>query len=561
MDNETTDRTRRRPRPSLAGAALPVVAALATACWLALHRWYGLPEHADHTHFAFEKVPGGFRSSILQNTLWLFAAVSALYAVGFAVLARAGRLSRWAKLGALGAMVGPGLVNLWLYPVGALDVFNYMIELKLAFHFDENPYLTTFAAYRADPFALPAFLVDVKLFYGPAWLLATGIPALVAGFDDVLRLLLAIKAFNLLLLGAIAALIFRAQRDQRRGWLAAYALVANPLVLFEGVANAHNDVLMTLFLVAAVIAARDGRWLTGPALAAGALVKFFVLPLAPLLAVAHLRTRGGRRALLPATLGGAIVVVGLVAPFWAGGAMWDGLKEGTTESQAMNHVSPFSLTQQLWRQERAQAVPEGSAFRQMEQRWEWERPFPEDDLALLRQRFGIAFAAVVALLALAVWRGFALERALVVAYLAFALLLTNLYAWYLIPAFALLALRLDRLGAAFMWIQTGLGLAYYPVYVWARYQSGYDELEIHLFLARFLTVPIVVYLAIETTRPTLGRIARFALGRWRRRWPDTSDAPPLTRGLDERGRGGEGWASGGEPPHRGGGARTVELPR
>jgi hypothetical protein len=74
------------------------------------------------------------------------------------------------------------------------------------------------------------------------------------------------------------------------------------------------------------------------------------------------------------------------------------------------------------------------------------------------------------------------------------LLTTNLYAWYLIPVIALFAMRRDRLNTAYIVVATILGLAYYPMYVYAHYNTDWHRFDVHLFLAIFLTVPIVLYL-------------------------------------------------------------------
>ena len=221
-----------------------------------------------------------------------------------------------------------------------------MIELKLAYGYGENPYLVTFAGYRDDPFALPAFLVDVPLFYGPVWLIAYGLPVALVGFETIIGLLGALKLFNLGLLALTGLLIYRSHEDDRAGWLGVYLFLANPLVLFEGVGNAHNDVLMTLFLVAALVAFRRKSVIAGPMFALSALVKLFTIVLAPLLLAVMLRDRWGWRRLALAGSLALLVVVVSVMPFWADGAMVDGLREGTAKSQEMNHVSVLSLAQQ-----------------------------------------------------------------------------------------------------------------------------------------------------------------------------------------------------------------------
>jgi hypothetical protein len=106
----------------------------------------------------------------------------------------------------------------------------------------------------------------------------------------------------------------------------------------------------------------------------------------------------------------------------------------------------------------------------------------------------ILFAIGAVLLAGAVARGRSVEAAAVDTLLLFCLLVTNLYPWYLIPIVALLALRNDRLSRRYLFAATALGLAYYPAYVFARFDQQWPELTIHLFLALFLTVPIVGFL-------------------------------------------------------------------
>src|ERR671920_963638 len=202
------------------------------------------------------------------------------------------------------------------------------------------------AGYREDPFALPAFLVDVPLFYGPVWLMAYGLPVAVVGFKTIMGLLGALKLFNLALLALTGFVIYRSHGDDRAGWLGVYLFLANPLVLFEGVGNAHNDVLMTLFLVAALVAFRRKSVVAGPMFALSALVKLFTIVLAPLLLAFTLRDRWGWRRLALAGSLALVVVVLSVTPFWADGAMIDGLREGTAKSQEMNHVSILSLAQQ-----------------------------------------------------------------------------------------------------------------------------------------------------------------------------------------------------------------------
>lgn len=477
-------------------ATLLILGLLATGSWIVLTRWYSLWENRNNTHFAFEKIPGRFDSPIIQNTALLFLQLSLIYFVGYLLIKSARRITIPIKVGIALLVVGPAVANILIYPVGALDVFNYMIELKLAFHYDQNPYLVTFEAFRSDPFALPAFLVNVPLFYGPAWLLLSGLPALVVGFDDFVSLLIALKIFNLVLLGLTAVAIFKYQENERRGWLAAYVLMANPLVLFEGVANGHNDVMMTLFLILALLALKRRSWPAWPFLVASALVKFFTATLIPLFAVVMLLGGWGRRKFAVSTLVSLVVVVALAAPFWADGKMVTGLVKGTATSQEMDHVSVLSLAQQFRWQERVAGGGQPWRAALLDPRPP-RGPLTTEDRAPVQRIFAGLFAVLALMIAWTVKRGRSFEGGVVDTLMLFSLLLTNLYPWYLIPLFAVLALRQQRLGMSYLFVATALGLLYYPMYVYAHFTSGWMKFHVHLFLALFLTVPMLLFLALE----------------------------------------------------------------
>ena len=60
---------------------------------------------------------------------------------------------------------------------------------------------------------------------------------------------------------------------------------------------------------------------------------------------------------------------------------------------------------------------------------------------------------------------------------------------------------------------SALGLLYYPAYVWIWFNAGAPELRGHLFLAWFLTFPIVIYLALALGRATLKAVASVVSSR------------------------------------------------
>jgi hypothetical protein len=472
------------------GPLLLALAAISIVEWLFLYRWYGLLDNRDNTHFAFEKIPGWWDNPIMRETLAIFLVVSAAYAAMIPIVRSLDTMPKLGALGVIALIAGPALANVWLYPVGALDVFNYMVELKLAYHFDQNPYIVTFEAYRSDPFALPAFLVTVTLFYGPAWLLVSGIPGLITGYDDVITTLVGLKLFNVALIGVTALLIARYHRDRRLAWLGAALFAANPLVLFEGVANGHNDVLLTAFVVGAMLALERRSPLSGPLLALSALVKLYTAALAPIFIVVALKQHWSWKRIALTVALTAVTVVATVTPFWGDGELVDGLQAGLEESQEMDHVSLLSLTRQYQQHQIAEERPDTE--------YALSRPsfeiVPLDQQHETRRWFTAVFVAGALLLAWSVWKGRPPALASAETLLLLYLLLTNLYGWYLIPVIALLALHPDRLSRWYAVIATALGLAYYAAFVWGHFNSGWSRFHVHQFLALFLTAPILVYL-------------------------------------------------------------------
>lgn len=463
----------------------------AFVCWMVLRGHYGLFANRDNTHFAFEKIPGGFDSQILRQTAGIFILLGLIYFITFWIIRTTPVLSNLAKVLIATTILGPAIVNVLLYPVGALDVFNYMIELKLTYFYHENPYLVTFEAYRDDSFALPAFLVDVPLFYGPVWLLLSWLPAIVVGFDSFIRVLVALKIFNAILLAGTAILASRFHSDPRKRWLTAFLILANPLVLFEGIANVHNDVMMTFFLIAAVLALKKKSVLAGPLLVLATLVKFYPVALAPLFVVRVFADRWGwRKAAISAVLSVVALIV-VVAPYWSGGDMVDGLRDGIDQSQEMDHVSIFSLAQQYEQQRIADDSHEGDFLRTLSS----SDVLSDATRSKLRNGFAAAFIVFAVGIALSTLRGRSMEIAAVETLLLFLLLQTNLYPWYLIPIFALVAIQFERFGLVYLFIASALGLFYYPMYVYGHFNSGWERFHVHLFLALFLTAPVVLYLA------------------------------------------------------------------
>jgi hypothetical protein len=308
----------------LADILIPSLSLLALLCWLVLYRWYALLDHIHTPLYSFYAIRGTSRSQALGQTALVFLALPTIYCVTCCLISKAAKVSAAVKVATVLLIVGAAVVNIWLYPVGVPDVFTYLFELKLVYIYHENPYVVTGSFYAADSLARFAGFLDVPLSYGPAWVVISSLPAVLAGFDSLPRLLLAYKLFSLLWLAVGGLVVYAHHHDEKGRWLGVYSFLANPLVLFESVGNAHNDVLMTAFLLTAVLALRRGSTWAGPLATLSALVKWLAVPFLPLFVLAALRGGCKRERLFLSALGSLALAIAVSAPFWAGGRMIGG---------------------------------------------------------------------------------------------------------------------------------------------------------------------------------------------------------------------------------------------
>src|SRR3712207_1946531 len=82
---------------STADRMLWLLVVIAAAGWSLFAQWYSLLANETNTHFAFEKIPGGFASPILRGTLLLFLLMGAIYAGGYFLISRQERVSPGAR--------------------------------------------------------------------------------------------------------------------------------------------------------------------------------------------------------------------------------------------------------------------------------------------------------------------------------------------------------------------------------------------------------------------------------------------------------------------------------
>ena len=181
-------------------------------------------------------------------------------------------------------------VMLFMYPVTAIDVYLYAVRSRLFTAYGANPLTAVPMDFPADPwrmFAPDEWATEVSP-YGPLWTLLAAPMTVLAGD----RLVVALVGFKLLVLLCYLSsgwLIARTLEATTAAHPATGALIFlwNPLVLWEGVGNAHNDlVVMVLVLLALWAWATRRDLLVVPLLLMAALIKYLPLVLIPITAVA-----------------------------------------------------------------------------------------------------------------------------------------------------------------------------------------------------------------------------------------------------------------------------------
>lgn len=250
-----------------------------------------------------------------------------------------------------GTALAAGMAH--MYPVNAIDIFIYSAHSRLFTTYGANPIATFAKDYPADPWLQYASRqwAAYESPYGPLWsLIAAPITAL-AG-DQIAVALIGFKLLALVSLVGGSWVIARVLLRTRSAPAATGALfyLWNPLVLWEAVGNGHNDVVMTLPVLLALLAWATRRdVLVIPLLLVAALIKYVPVVLIPLAAVALWRraeSPAARRHLAAGTIMVCVLVGALgLYPFYDLRA----IQSSMAHHSAIFRLSPAAIALDLFR--------------------------------------------------------------------------------------------------------------------------------------------------------------------------------------------------------------------
>ena len=268
-----------------------------------------------------------------------FSAVNSagLLMVAFVALALVLYRPRWRRALSMRAVFGFSAALLVLavgcWPRNSSDVWSYAAYGRMTAEYGVSPYRHTPSDFPNDPAArrVRPIWQDTESVYGPLWNgVSAGIVSVTATHELSTRLGFQMLAALAVFLSVL--IVARRTRDP-----AAAAIIGlNPLIVYSVVNSGHNDALVGLLLLAAVLLATRERFaFAGLAIAAAALVKVVALLGLAALAVWIWRKRGLRPAALTTAIGAGGVALGY--------AFSGGLDALTPLREARLHISHNSI--------------------------------------------------------------------------------------------------------------------------------------------------------------------------------------------------------------------------
>lgn len=138
-----------------------------------------------------------------------------------------------------------GLILLFSYPFLSHDFFNYMFDAKIVTFYGSNPYITKALDFPGDPWLRFMHWTHRTYPYGPVFLPLTLVPS----FISFGKFFLNFFFFKLFFLSFYLVTIYFLQKMNKK-WAVIFA--THPLVIVEGLINAHNDLIAASLVIGGI---------------------------------------------------------------------------------------------------------------------------------------------------------------------------------------------------------------------------------------------------------------------------------------------------------------------
>ena len=175
------------------------------------------------------------------------------------------------------------ILSFFILPNNSGDVWYYMAIGRLDSTYNVNSYQENFKDikdnYKEDAIVSSSYAYNTTFAYGAVWhFICTTLGRIPT--NNTLVMLSIFKMFNLLVHILNCILIYKISKKHKIRNMLIYAL--NPLIIFEGLINVHNDlVLLTTILGAIYFKKNNKLYLAVLSIAIGALIKYVPILLLP----------------------------------------------------------------------------------------------------------------------------------------------------------------------------------------------------------------------------------------------------------------------------------------
>ncbi len=145
-------------------------------------------------------------------------------------------LTRLKKNQFISLLIVVSVLGVLSYPFLSHDLFNYLFDAKILTFYHQNPYLHKALDFPHDPWIRFMHWIHRTYPYGPSFLPLSAIP-LFLSFGKFLPAFLLYKCMNTGIFIISALALHKLHKK------AALFYITSPLVIVEGLMNAHNDML------------------------------------------------------------------------------------------------------------------------------------------------------------------------------------------------------------------------------------------------------------------------------------------------------------------------------
>lgn len=187
------------------------------------------------------------------------------------------------------------MLFLLIIPYTSTDVYSYIGNGWSTAHYGENPYYTSIGEIQEKNSAEDPMFHKVsgnwlyeKVIYGPLWTIICTVLAKLS-FGNIDLALLIFKVSNLCMHILNCFLIYKITR--KKSFVLLYGL--NPFILFEAIANVHNDIFIVSFILLAIYCIKQKKniYMAVASIAMATAIKYMAILILPFILIYALRDK------------------------------------------------------------------------------------------------------------------------------------------------------------------------------------------------------------------------------------------------------------------------------